>query len=932
MVEQSTSKRARLHRWVLALYTLLTLLLTWPLLTHLTTHVPGVAQWAFDESTFLWNVWYFKHSLVDGLQSPLHSELIWYPLGIDLILYTYNFFHALFAQPLMLAVNLPFASNITLLLSTILSGYGTFLLVCYLLQKRGTRHAQLAAFTAGALYAFASNRAIYATLGHYDMVTTQWIPFYALMLLRSLDDGLPNRTRRKAAALAGLFFAFNGLAEMITALFLAIFTLIVLLVNLRNLFTRRTILATMQNLAITGIVAAIIWGPVLVPILTQFLTNDFSLKGWGEAIPLSTDLVGWFTPTVLHPLWGSDLVAELRRVQERALAENGVGLRDINTVFLGWVSFCLAVIGGLVYRRQIRLWLWTALIFGIFTLGPFLQINGRYRFDLDGVEATFPLPFALLHYLPIIKANRAPNRNSVLLMLGIAVLVGYGVHWILNKLARQASDPSRPRQVLLGSVATLLTAVILFEHLALPAPLSDARIPAVYNQIAADPRPVSVLQVPLGWRNSFGTWGPERTQLQYFQTGHGKPMLGGNISRSPDFKMDYFKRIAFFQALRNVQVNEPLDPALAQAAQAQATELMLLYNTGYVLLYPPIPQRFPYADNWQAAWDFTKATLPLEAEPFWTGDGIEAYRVIQPAGADHFTIDLGAAGTYPYRGEGWDEPETDMRDDASAIWATDVKSRLFVPLRGIHGAATYTLRLRVQPYLYPGSQPQTVQATVNAWQGESHPLTEGWQEVVWSVPGSALIDSLNHIDLHWQWTARPRVVQGGNRQIGSTGVALPIDVDLTAFADGGYIALFDETGAQSDGAAGRNGVNVTVLDQAGEVLEKIGFDTTANSYESDALTAYLAEIEAGQLVLVVSKGAATAYLTEAAVNELRALGADVTLDRLQGQHFAIVGIKDAPVGSAALEINPDTAFLRISLDRDQRSLAAAVDWVKIRPE
>lgn len=936
-MEQPIAKRTRPQLWVLALYTLLTLLLTWPLLTHITTHVPGVAQWAFDESTFLWNVWYFKHSLVDGLQNPLYSELIWYPLGIDLILYTYNFFHALFAQPLMLAINLPFASNITLLLSTILSGYGTFLLVSYLLQARTTRHAQLAAFIAGALYAFASNRAIYATLGHYDMVTTQWIPFYALMLLRTLDDALPTQVRRKAAALAGLFFAFNGLAEMITALFLAIFTLIVLTivlaVKLRSgILARKTLPALIQNLAIAGIVAAIVWGPALVPILTQFLTNDFSLKGWGEAIPLSTDLVGWFTPTVLHPLWGSDLVTELRRVQERALAVDGTGLRDINTVFLGWVSFLLALIGVIAYRRRVRLWLWTSLIFGIFTLGPFLQINGRYRFDLDGVEATFPLPFALLHYLPIIKANRAPNRNSVLLMLGIAVLVGYGVHWLLNRLANQKQRDGRPRQVLTFSVATLLTAAILFEHLALPAPLSDARIPAVYTQIAADPRPVSVLQVPLGWRNSFGTWGPERTQLQYFQTGHGKPMLGGNISRSPDFKMGYFQRIPFFQAMRNVQTGEPVAPELLAAAQAQATDLLYLYNTGYVLLYPPIPQRFPYADHWQAAWDFTRDILPLEEEPFWTGEGIEAYRVVQPTGTARFALDLGTTGTYPYRGEGWDEAETDTHHDASAIWATELESRLFVPLRGVDAAVTYTLRLRVHPYVYPGSQPQTLGVTVNAWQGESQLLTDDWQEVVWSVPGSALIDSLNHVDLQWGWTARPREVEGGNRQIGSTGVELPVDVDLTAFADGGYIALFDETGEQSDGSAGRNGVNVTVMDAQGEILDKVGFDTTANAYESATLAAYLTGIEAGQVVLVVSKGMATNHLTEAAVNGLRALGADVTRDGLQGQHFAIVGIQNAPVGSAALEVNPDTAFLRISRNRDQRALAATVDWAELGPQ
>ena len=951
MVKRPSRTSTRKHSLVLILYSILTLALTWPLVTHLTTHVPGVAQWAFDESTFLWNIWYFKHSLIDLHQSPLHSELIWYPLGIDLILYTYNFFHALVAQPLMLAVNLPFASNIALLFSTILSGYGVFLLVNYLLTQpaatRNTQHAtritNYAAFTAGALYAFASNRAIYATLGHYDMVTTQWIPFYALMLLRSLDNNLSTSQRRKAAALAGIFFAFNGLAEMITALFLGIFTLIVLVIKLRTEpFTignlkSKACPGRIQNLLITGLVAAVLWGPVLVPILNQFLTNDFSLQGWGEAIPLSVDLLGWFTPTVLHPLFGSDLVAELRRVQERVHLDSGVGFQDVNTVFLGWVSLALAVLGVIVYRRKVHIWLWTSLIFGIFTLGPFLQINGRYRFDLDGIEATFPLPFVILHYLPIIKANRAPNRNSVLLMLGLAVLVGYGVYWLLGKWVIQrrkngqsTQSPNHPiTQSLNLSISLLLTAAILFEHLALPAPLSDARIPAVYAQIAADPRPVSVLQVPLGWRNSFGVWGPEQTQLQYFQTAHGKPMLGGNISRAPDFKMAYFKRIPLFQAIRNVQVNEAVESPLLEAAQAQAADLMYLYNTSYVLLYPPIPKRKPYEDNWQKTWDLVKTTLPLEAEPFWRGDGMEAYRVVQPPGSDDFTLDLGSAGTYPYRGEGWDERETDNQYDATIVWATARESRLFVPLRQVDANATYTLRLRLHPYSYPGSQWQTVAAQVNTWQGKQHTLTEGWQEVSWSIPGSVLIDSLNHIDLHWGWTVRPREVLGGNRQIGSTGVTLPVDAELNGFAEGGFMALFDEAGQQSDGSAGRNGVNVTVLDEAGAMLDKKGFDTTANSYESEVLADYLGRIESGRIVLVTTKGNATVHLTADAVNGLRMLGADVTSETLQGNYFSIIGVQGATPGSAALVVDPNGAYLRIGLEPDRRSLAAAVDWVAI---
>ncbi len=603
----------RHHLFILGLYSLLTVVLTWPLVRYFSTHVPGVAQWAFDESTFLWNVWYFKHTLVDQLYNPLHSELIWYPLGIDLILYTYNFFHALLAQPAMLAVNLPFGSNLALVISTILSGYGLFLLVRYLLGRQwsGLPHlspgaSMMAAFGAGLLYAFGSNRAIYATLGHYDMVTTQWIPFYILALLRSLDEGLTPRRRRHAALWAGLFMAFNGLAEMITALFLAIFTLITLLVVLTTRRTERmgaphpTLITIVKMLALTGITAFVIWSPVLVPILTQFLTSDFSLEGWGEAIPLSVDALGFFKPTVLHPLWGSDLVTELRRVMFRAQGLTDTGPRDINTVFLGWTAMTLAVLALIRYRRRVKLWGWTALIFGLFCLGPFLQINGRFRFDLDGVETTFPLPFLLLHYLPIIKANRAPNRNSVLLMLALAVLVGYALAWVLQSRHRKnrsreskgqetISPLRRPQTWLAGVLCSLL----VFEHLALPIPLSDARVPDVYQTIAADPAPVSVLQVPLGWRNSFGTFGPETTLLQYYQTTHGKPMIGGNISRAPEFKMEYFQRIPFFKVLRDIQSYEEPDPALMEAAHAQATDLMYLYNTGYVLLYPPIPNRPP---------------------------------------------------------------------------------------------------------------------------------------------------------------------------------------------------------------------------------------------------------------------------------------------------------------------------------------------------
>ena len=82
-------------------------------------------------------------------------------------------------------------------------------------------------------------------------------------------------------------------------------------------------------------------------------------------------------------------------------------------------------------------------------------------------------------------------------------------------------------------------------------------------------------------------------------------------------------------------------------------------------------------------------------------------------------------------------------------------------------------------------------------------------------------------------------------------------------------------------------------------------------------------------MLVVSKGNATAYLTEGAVNGLRGVGADVTLAQLHGAYFSIIGVQGGQPGSAALTVDPNSAYLRIGLDRDRRPLASAVDWVEI---
>ena len=55
------SRRGRRHVLVLFLYALLGLALTYPLITHFGTHVPGDG---IDDPALAWNLWWLKFSLV----------------------------------------------------------------------------------------------------------------------------------------------------------------------------------------------------------------------------------------------------------------------------------------------------------------------------------------------------------------------------------------------------------------------------------------------------------------------------------------------------------------------------------------------------------------------------------------------------------------------------------------------------------------------------------------------------------------------------------------------------------------------------------------------------------------------------------------------------------------------------------------------------
>jgi hypothetical protein len=561
-------------------------------------------------------------------------------------------------------------------------------------------------------------------------------------------------------------------------------------------------------------------------------------------------------------------------------------------------------------------WITGAVIFAIFSLGPLLQINGRSLFDLDGLAVNVPLPFILLHYIPIVKANRVPNRFGVVLMLSLAVLAGFGAYWLLGKLRRS--------RALLAAGCLLLAVLLLFEHWSVPLPLTDARIPPVYQEVAADLGDFAILQLPLGWRNSFGVQGAESTQTQYYQSYHGKRLLSGNISRNPPLKFDYFRGVPILESLIALQTYGQVDAERRAVDQTTADQFVDFYDIRYVVVAPGVPGRPPYVDTREEAVAYVEEVLPVELS--LDQDGWLLYRVNQPEAPAATRIDLGAPEplTAMALGEGWAQAEEVQ--GATAAWAIEQDARIFLPAVGDQG---YNLTLTALPFDYPGAEEQAVTPEINGHALERTLLSPGWNTYTWYVAPEWLRPGLNDLRLGFDRLDAPAEVLPGSGQIGGTGVRAPLPIEVNSGGPQDFAFISVGAGEEmEDGSVHRAGYNVAILDpRSGQVLDRQGFDTTPGGSEAEAaaLTSFLNGVPQGHIVAVALQGDGAAHLTEEAVAAFRAIGGQADLRGTTGWSHAIIGVKGAAPGTAMEAAGPDSGWLYVA--PDWRTLAIAVDAI-----
>lgn len=538
---------------VLIFYFFTTILLTYPWITRFSTHKLGDD---IDGSMLVWNLWWFGKSIFNSSESIFFTNYIFYPVGTGLVFHTLTILNGIFAFIIKPLAGVLISFNILTFLTFLLSGYGMFLLVEYITGSRS------GAVIAGFIYAFCPFRMMRVSFINY--LTTQWIPFYLLFLIKVLrEDG----RKYSNIILCSVFLLFNALICEIYGFFAALYTIPFFFFYGVGKNSKHKLSENILRISSVFLIFVLMFFPLLYRMVNIILSEGQSILSstLENAQFESADLLSYFIPSPLHPLWGNGA---------GNIMSSFAGIFQETVVFPGFISIilCFCAFSVIEDRRKIIFFLFLAFVSALMSFGPYLHFFGRDTFFDAGVK--IPMPYFFSFYLPFFSVVRIPGRYGLMAMVFISIVAGYGY--------RALSDRFREKKTLFCSVVLIL----FFEFWTLPFPLiSDMKIPEVYSKIKNDKGDFALLHIPLGWRAK-GTYhyGYNFTRYQYYQTYHEKRIMDGMLARTSQYNTDYFANLPIISSLVKLEYGKNLTSEEMSRDSEVAEKFTDFYNVKYIVI------------------------------------------------------------------------------------------------------------------------------------------------------------------------------------------------------------------------------------------------------------------------------------------------------------------------------------------------------------
>jgi hypothetical protein len=712
---------------VLSFYLLVALFFTWPLVLHFSDSVPGQAG-GHDNWQMVWNLWWVRYALEHG-QNPFHTDLMFWPGGTDLYLHALNTLNGFLSLPVQYLTEWGNAGpkgamagyNFIVLWSLVVGAWGAYHLAKWL------GSAWVASLLAGLAYGFSTYQFDHL-LGHLNLISSEFIPFYILFFLKTL--AAPNKAWLKPALCSVLFLVCNTFLELQYVLYLALFSVLALgyltLVQLVSASRRLAGQSWLRAIAI-ALVFLVVTLPFSLNALHTALTNPNTVPPQQDEI-YSADLLAYFYPSPFQPWWGSAIQNAIRPFTAPLIEK---------VVFPGytiWVLVGLGLLGGLVSWGRTKLsnkksqksqleteiappnpnqseansfslkldrslfWVIVALVFIVLSLGRRLHING--------IEYGPTLPAALIYKLPILNITRVPARFAVVALLALALLAARG----LGRVTLFLRKPNW--QTALAVLALILLSLELWPA---PYPLATYQVADFYQQLAADPTTnYAVLDIPL----NTGTFQYDTSYLEAQMT-HHKALLGGYISRNPEYAP--FLGVPVFNEWRTFTAT-PQPDILPTSATAPDPAILRYFGVRYVVIHKDVlSSKQRDAALGLAAKLFPQGPLSDEASlvvyavpPASTTANVQPLNFYYPNAPDWYPVEKGAQGQLSR----WAQTTR----PSLKFWVSQAQTlQLEMPVWSFQQAHTLSFELNGQPLVTKTIEisPQSVSLTLSLQAGEN---------------------------------------------------------------------------------------------------------------------------------------------------------------------------------------------------------------------
>jgi hypothetical protein len=605
----------RRHLLALAAYTAVAVAFAWPLPARLGDALPGPI--AEDTGVYVWNLWLFRHQIVAHHQFPFATvDILSMAPPVPLALHNYTTLADIIAFPVLPVLGTVRTFNLLVLASGVLAAYAMFLFA------RRSVADDAAAWIAGLVFGFSAYMSA-RTIEHFSLVQTAPLVLFAFLFERARSTPTVRLSIALGASVAIAFLcdpyyavycllmgafaiaysaiSVHGAAPAgpqrhvvldvaIAALALLVLTIAVtgggqvaiagVRVSMTQLYTpvllltvaagcrvwagvRRRVsfvfpfaLPPLRVVATAGVVCAAALAPILFAVGSQVGERQWISPKifWRSSAP-GLDLLAFAAPNPLHPWFGAPFQAWLGQLPHTYIE---------NVASIPWTIIVLLV-AAFVYARTAapRYWIAFTLFFALLSLGPFVHAGG--------LNLYVPTPWAFLRYVPLVGAARMPTRVAAVVMFGVAMLTAFAVRELRARVPRP------------GLLAAAVSGMLVFELLPAPRSLYDAAVPEIYRVVAADPRPVALLNLPFGFRDGMVSHGNSTSTAQYFQTVHEKPILGGYISRLPANDVAEYLRRQVTSALIDLSEGRSLTPERRAAVIRRAHDIRSTLNIGYVV-------------------------------------------------------------------------------------------------------------------------------------------------------------------------------------------------------------------------------------------------------------------------------------------------------------------------------------------------------------